>query len=797
MDDVITLSSDDSDVEIVDSFSTKVEPPPPPPPPPLSSVRVDVDAVNVNIPPHFIDLTDPSWISPEQKKCKRQNSTSLEVVDLTECDAANGTEQETLLPSSTKNQTSSREDFNLQKTSFGDLTVLAPQLDCGDRKPNMSYLDSQTQNQKQDDEVRPSDQTPTVKLRRLPFLETHCRELETSGCFAYLTVDCTQMLPSFKQLDIKSNAPERISNVGTTIASSVPCMEPSLDECSPAVAKYLIEQEQQENSNEFTSTHLRHISYHSPITRLSPSEPFDIDSLPHRSPASSDHQSQVEPPAMSEHTPAENAYECQLDKAKAERTSENPDLLCSRVPSEPLLYVSKTEDTDGGSGYEVYRGDLDNDSPLSFPWHEGSDEANEESRFDVDFRAASEEDRHSVCPVTLRKIMSGPCQALIEVVDEEYGTPEVLCRQSLSLVYSTIDEDYPEGTLQLLSDLVMPGYYPPRDIMIHLLCNILLNQKCPHHLCVQAFSLLMRAQKHHMADKTTVPWDWELLTSVLANQDCTKRHQCEVVRMFLEYVVETLKDDFQAKRSVSALNHSITKATLSCDQQFPRVRDVIKWLFSAIMKSTEYGESRETVRERDEQIRMVSVFQRMLSLALEVDRSPALNSVKLSQELFHMLISNVPLRAHRMLLLESLQSKLLRCKLLEHLLDYACPLKISLPMSLSLLLHFLKNCTLAPDPTDGTERWQRWEELVHLLWMLLLSYNTEMKGDLCSSVSEQRGGVGTMIHKPDDKVSKSAIREAVDAFLSRSQADLGQALPLHVEESLSYLQDHLLDVCQC
>ena len=53
----------------------------------------------------------------------------------------------------------------------------------------------------------------------------------------------------------------------------------------------------------------------------------------------------------------------------------------------------------------------------------------------------------------------------------------------------------------------------------------------------------------------------------------------------------------------------------------------------------------------------------------------------------------------RMLLLESLESKLLRCKLLEHLLDYACPQKITLPMSLSLLLHFLKNCTLAPDPT--------------------------------------------------------------------------------------------------
>lgn len=52
----------------------------------------------------------------------------------------------------------------------------------------------------------------------------------------------------------------------------------------------------------------------------------------------------------------------------------------------------------------------------------------------------------------------------------------------------------------------------------------------------------------------------------------------------------------------------------------------------------------------------------------------------------------------RWMLLESLQSSLLRCKLLEHLLDYACPLKTPLPMSLSLLLHFLKNCSLPPDP---------------------------------------------------------------------------------------------------
>ncbi|XP_056239620.1 uncharacterized protein simc1 isoform X1 [Seriola aureovittata] len=792
MDDVISLSSGDSDVEIVGSFSAKSELLP------LSAVRVDVDAVNVNASQCFIDLTDPRWTLPELKMRKRQNSTPLSVADLTESNIANRTEQETensqpddceiKQESSNNNQTSKKEDFDLQTSSLRDSTVLAPQQDCG----NMRCLNSQTQHQKQNYEVHPSPNTPAVKLRRLPFLETCVKDLKTSNCSVYLTKEC------FRELSMNSNSPDCITDLRTTTESNGPFMKTSLDKSPPKVAELLIGQEQQENSNEFTSTQLHDRSDHSsppsPTTRLKPSELFDHDSLPHRSPAFYDLKSQVDTTPKSEHTPAENMPEWQSDEAKAERASDSADLCC-----EPALSVSKTEDMDEGSGAETYRGDAGIDSPLSFLWQEGSDieEVNEESRFDMDFRAASREDRHTVCPVTLKKIMSGPGQALIDVEDEGFGTPEVLCRQSLSLVYSTIDENYPEGTLQLLSDLLQPGYYPPRDITTHLLHNILLDPQCPHHLCVQAFNLLMRTQRHHMADKTTVPWDWELLTSVVANQDSTNRRRCEIVRMLLEYVVQTLEDDFQAKRSTSALHHSIAKATLSCDQHFPQVRDVIKWLFSAIMKSTEHGECRETTRERDEQSRIVSIFQRMLSLALEVDRSPALTSVKLSQELFHMVISNVPLRAHRMLLLESLQSKLLRCKLLEHLLDYACPLKISLPMSLSLLLHFMKNCTLAPDPTDGTERWQRWEELVHLLWMLLLSYNKAMKGYLCSSVTEQRGRVGTLVYKPDDKVSKAAIREAVEAFLSRSQADLGQALPLHVEESLTYLQDHLLDVCQC
>lgn len=147
-------------------------------------------------------------------------------------------------------------------------------------------------------------------------------------------------------------------------------------------------------------------------------------------------------------------------------------------------------------------------------------------------------------------------------IDEDYeisGAPEVLCRRSLSLVYSTIDENYPEGTLQLLSDLLQPGYYPPKDITSHLLRGILLDLQSPHHLTVQAFNLLMWTQRlattqcscfvfciqshpnflrfefafllsfcrHHRVNKSTVPWDWELLTSVMSNQVIPTNQQNE------------------------------------------------------------------------------------------------------------------------------------------------------------------------------------------------------------------------------------------------------------------------------
>ncbi|XP_037117151.1 SUMO-interacting motif-containing protein 1 isoform X2 [Syngnathus acus] len=355
--------------------------------------------------------------------------------------------------------------------------------------------------------------------------------------------------------------------------------------------------------------------------------------------------------------------------------------------------ISRSEDL---NAFWAGRDESEHDSPTYLMWQRDSDG---EGNAGVEHRGASQDERHFVCPRAFQKIMDGFEDTLMHEENMNCDESTVDCHQSLSLVYATMDEKCHEGTLQLLSDLLHPGCRLPQDVMSHLLNGILLNPLCPPQICVQAWNLLMRAQRHHLVDKDTVPWSWEMLTAVMSTQEGKKKHHPAVVRMLLEYIVQTLEDDFSHKKSTSELHQSIARATLSCNQHFQQVQDVIKWLFSSIIKSTENEKTSKAAREEDEHIRIVSILQRMLCLALEADRSPAISSDKLSQELFFTLISIKPRRAHRLLLLDSLKSNLLRWKLLEQLLDDACPLKTPVPMSLGRILHFLENCTLVPDPT--------------------------------------------------------------------------------------------------
>ncbi|MBN3297341.1 SIMC1 protein, partial [Amia calva] len=371
--------------------------------------------------------------------------------------------------------------------------------------------------------------------------------------------------------------------------------------------------------------------------------------------------------------------------------------------------------------------------------------------------------------------------------------------RSLRLVHTTMEENYPEGTLQFLFDFLHPRFYPPRDIVSHVLRNLLLDSDC-QILATEAYNLIMKIQQLHPAKLSTVQWDWELLTSVMDEKERVKKPVPAVLCMFLTYVVQTLEDDFHRRLAMQELHRSIAKATLSCDRKFPHVRDVVNWLITAVINASNESEIKEPTnegdkwrkQERDDNLKIAFLLQKMLALAIEVDRSPTCSSSKVSLEMFHTLISIVPHRRHRLLLLKTMESKLLQCKLAELLLDHACPQKTKMPMSLNLLLHFFQNTTLPSDPT--VDQWRRWNELLHLLFMLFVSYGEVTAAHLRCSVTERTSTSTLPIVTEHDKISLRAVQDATRGFHSRVSDALGAPMNSQLEERTALFQSLLMEV---
>lgn len=343
------------------------------------------------------------------------------------------------------NHISQSQDFNNQKTPLMDSVVCAPQQDCGDPKPKQRRLNPQipeTQHPKKDNKAAPCPNTPAVKLKRLPFLETHVAELKTSKCSVYVTKDCTQM-----SLNSHGEAPCCNSNLSTTTTPNVSNVGPLFDVSPPKDG-------QENNSEECTNTQVQddepqHL--HSPadsprsvgensvasskehsihdgpsdgVSSALPITSIDLasssqDEAQMESPCSDLNQPKLDEPEKSRQ-PCSSGNSSPFSPTTASNSSEpfEPDPPSStspishsrKSPAESSPRSESAEDTpEWQLETETYKGDLGLYSPGSFPWEDESDgeDMNEET---MDCRAVSREDRHFVCPSTLRKLLAGTSQ---------------------------------------------------------------------------------------------------------------------------------------------------------------------------------------------------------------------------------------------------------------------------------------------------------------------------------------------------------------------------------------------------
>uniref|UniRef100_A0A8C0IZX5 SUMO interacting motifs containing 1 n=1 Tax=Chelonoidis abingdonii TaxID=106734 RepID=A0A8C0IZX5_CHEAB len=380
--------------------------------------------------------------------------------------------------------------------------------------------------------------------------------------------------------------------------------------------------------------------------------------------------------------------------------------------------------------------------------------------------------------------------------------------RKLSMVSTTMEENFPKGTLQFLMDFVSCHHYPPKEIVSHVIRNILLSSETGEML-KDAYMLLMKIQILHPATTTMVGWDWELLRYVMEEQTLPGRF------LFLQYVVQTLEDDFQLNLRLRFLQKSIAKEVLSCDRCFSNVKEVIEWLVAAI---TGLGFSQPRKQQQKAPCpssgadcsisspgsptccltlvlwpRVVLLLQRMLSIAVEVDRSPNCSTNKIADVIFPYLM-NIPLRSQREAFLNSMESQLLRCKVLELLFHHSCDMPASLPLSLSKILYFLGHHSLLLQYQDHEVTWQRWDEMLQHLILLLTSYRTVVLEHLRSSLSERMDLIISNA-KPqlqDNDITTTDIELHIKDFSSRLLQILGKSLPPQIMDKVCALEALLL-----
>ncbi|KAJ7316561.1 hypothetical protein JRQ81_002723 [Phrynocephalus forsythii] len=392
----------------------------------------------------------------------------------------------------------------------------------------------------------------------------------------------------------------------------------------------------------------------------------------------------------------------------------------------------------------------------------------------------------------------------------------------LRTVLSTIEENFFQGTLDLLMDYVSPQHYPPKEVIASVVKDILLNSKpddVPQEMRRDAYLLLMKVQALHPANADTVAWDWKLLCIVMEEEE---ENKIPGRLLFLQYVVQTLEDDFQKMAKQGLLKKSIAKRMLSCDGCFSHVKEVVEWIVAAVtgVKSSRHrgqlpeagspssdtaaGEGcssapelqhldhtahKEVVSSPRQTKTEVALLQKMLSIAVEVDASPNCSANKIADRVFSSLL-NIPKRTQREAFLRSMECDLLRCKVLELIFQHSSA-PTTLPLSLTKILHYLKTFSLQLKYQDNEATWQRWDEMLHHLSLLLLSYRSIVLGHLRISIGDRIPLISKSV-KPklqrEDYIEEHDIRRMVQSFQNYMCNILGKPIPSPILEKIHLLQ---------
>lgn len=269
------------------------------------------------------------------------------------------------------------------------------------------------------------------------------------------------------------------------------------------------------------------------------------------------------------------------------------------------------------------------------------------------------------CKVPLRK-------SELDGRSKEEGLSKHFSENQMNTIQSLKEENFHESILATVTSFMHHHRKPPPDLLFYLLHNILLSKQSK---CVtECIRILRQVQVLHpvaamemMGQKIS----WEFVSMVVKLSGCGqfyKADSCLEVNasIALSFLVSVMEEEVQIKK-FSIVKTSANRL-LSVNNRSSHIHDVVEW----IGQSLTHHRGERLDQNCGHNFCPLFVLQRMLMLSLLVSDRPEDSAARIADDLVVVYVELQSIK-HKTLLLQSVQSHLLKTKLIEVIVTNCCP----------------------------------------------------------------------------------------------------------------------------
>ena len=270
------------------------------------------------------------------------------------------------------------------------------------------------------------------------------------------------------------------------------------------------------------------------------------------------------------------------------------------------------------------------------------------------------------CKVPLRK-------SELDGRSKEDGLSKCFTENQMNTIQSLREENFHQSVLATITSFMHHHRKPPPDLLFYLLNNILLSKqsKCGTE-CIRILRQIQVLHPVVAMEMIRQKITWEFVSMVAKLSGCGQVHKaysCLEVNasMALSFLVSVIEEEVNIKKF--SLVKTSANRLLSVNNQSSHIHDVVEWIGRSLM----HHKGERLDQNCGQNFCPLYLLQRMLTLSLLVSDRPEDSAARLADEL---VVVYVELQSimHKTLLLQSVQSHLLKSKLIEVIVTNCCPL---------------------------------------------------------------------------------------------------------------------------